>query len=135
VSEPPEPGKLERAASVVRSLSLGNVLVIALLVVIAVPTYVVYRALGDEKIMNRLMSTYEEIASRGGCTIRHVKARGGPDLWGVSSGFAYQGTDRWFINVLLDHAPSDEEIDGYCASLKLITDRMLDRGDTPLVDQ
>jgi hypothetical protein len=135
VTVPPEPGRLERAAHVVKGLSLSNVAIIALLAVIAVPVYVIYRALGDEKIMDRLMSTYEEVGSKSGCTLRHVQARGGPDLWGVSSGFAYQGADRWFVNVLLDHRPDDEEIASYCASLKLIADTMLDRGDTPLVDQ
>ena len=60
-------------------------------------------------------------------------------MWGVSSGFAFQGADRWFVNVLLDHSPNNEEIASYCASLKLIGDRMLDRGhddlDAPVVDQ
>jgi hypothetical protein len=110
----------------VQGLTLGNVLVLALLAVIAVPVYVIYRALGDEKIMDRLMSTYEVIDSRQGCAVRHVQERGGPDLWGVSSGFAFQGRDRWFVNVLLDHAPTDDEVGSYCESLKLIADRLLD---------
>ena len=99
--------------------------ILALLVAIAVPVYVIWRALGDEKIMDRLLSTYEEIDSQAGCALRHVKARGGPDLWGISSGFAFQGRDRWYVNVLLDHRPSEEEVASYCESLKLIADRML----------
>ena len=47
-----------------RDCTLSNVLIIALLALIAVPVYVIYRALGDEKIMDRLMSTYEEIDSK-----------------------------------------------------------------------
>jgi hypothetical protein len=138
---PPQPeGRLERAAGVVKGLSLSNVMVIALLAVIAVPVFVVWKAVGDDKLMDRLMSTYEEVDSKGGCVLRHVQARGGPDLWGISSGFAFQGADKWFVNVLLDHKPAnDEEIASYCQSLKLIADRMLDRGhdrgDAPLVDQ
>jgi hypothetical protein len=136
VSEQPEPGKLERAAKVVSSLTLSNVMIIALLAVIAVPVYVVYRALGDEKLLDRILSTYEEHDSKSGCTLRHVKARGGPDLWGISSGFSFTGADRWYVNVLLDHDPNEEEVESYCQSLKLIADSMLSRGhDAAGVDQ
>ena len=84
---------------------------LALLVVIAVPVYVVYKALGDDKLLDRLMSTYEELDSqRSGCALRHVQERGGPELWGVSSGFAFHGAERWYVNVLLDHEPSSEEL-------------------------
>jgi hypothetical protein len=134
--EPPEPGRLERAAGVVKGLTLGNVLVIMLLALIVMPGYVIWKATSDDKLMDRLMSTYEVLESRGGCTIRHVQERGGPDLWGVSSGFAFQGSDRWYVNVVLDHSPTEEETASYCQSLKLIVDHMLDRApDGPLVDQ
>ena len=112
----------------VKGLTLSNVVVIALLAMIAIPVYITYRALNDEKILDRLMSSYEVVDSQGsGCTVRHVKERSGPDQWGVSAGFAFQGSDRWFVNVVLDHGPSKEEIYTYCESLKLIADRMLSR--------
>jgi hypothetical protein len=109
----------------IRGLTVSNVLVIALLAIVAVPVYVIWKALNDEKVMNRLMSTYEEIDQSSGCTLRHVKERGGPDLWSVSSGFAFSGIDRWFVSVVVNHRPSDDEMVSYCASLKLIADRML----------
>ena len=131
---PPQPdhklGLVEGAANVVKGLTLSNVLVIALLAVIAVPVYVIYRALGDDSLMDRFMSTYEEVSSQqAGCTLRHVQARGGPDLWGISAGFAFAGADRWYVNVVLTHAPSNEEIQSFCSALKLIADRMLDHSD------
>jgi hypothetical protein len=141
---PPPPdhklGLVEGAANVVKGLSLNNVLTIALLAVIAVPVYVIYRALDDDKLMDRFLSTYKEVSSQNvGCAVRHVQARGGPEMWGISAGFSFTGTDRWFVNVVLDHAPNNEEIISYCESLKLIADRMLGRDrddiDPPLVDQ
>jgi hypothetical protein len=138
MSNPEPPDRLERAAGVVKGLSLSNVLVIALLVVIALPAYVVYKALGDDALMDRFMSTYKEVSSQNvACPVRHVQARGGPELWGISAGFAYAGADRWFVNVVLDHAPTNEELVSYCTSLKLIADRMLERGriDAPVVDR
>src|SRR5215510_8481877 len=117
----------------VKGLSLGNVLVIALLVVIAIPVYIIYKALGDDALMDRLMSTYEEKESSQmvGCTFRHVQARGGPDTWGISAGFAYQGTDRWMISVITPREPSNEEFVSNCEALKLIVDKMLSHGITP----
>ena len=100
-----------------------------MLAIVAVPVYIIYRALDDEKLLDRFMSTYEERSSQlSGCTLRHVQERGGPDIWGISSGFAFQGGDRWFVSVALSHDPSPDEIASFCESLKLIADRMLQRG-------
>ena len=130
MSEQPPEGRGLAWLNAVKGLTVSNVVVIALLAVVAVPVYVIYRALGDEKLMDRLMSTYEEMNSQQvGCTLRHVQERGGPELWGVSAGFAFMGTDRWFVNVVLDHEPSNDEVHSYCESLKLIADRMLERGE------
>jgi hypothetical protein len=96
------------------------------LAVIAVPVFVVYQAVtGNEELLNRLLSTYEEVPSDSECIIRHVQARGGPDLWSIGSGFAFQGRDRWSVNVLLPGMPDEAEIATYCEALKLIVDKML----------
>jgi hypothetical protein len=125
----PQDGRILSWLNAVKGLSITNVLVIAMLAVVAVPVYVIYRALDDDSLLDRFMSTYEETASQlTGCTLRHVQERGGPDIWGISSGFAFQGDGRWFVSVALSHAPSNDEVVSYCESLKLIADRMLERG-------
>jgi hypothetical protein len=124
-NRPPSEGRIIGLISAVKGMTLTNVAVIAILAVIAMPMYVIWRALGDEKIMDRLLSTYEEISNQqSGCTLRHVQQRGGEELWGISTGFAFQGADRWFVNVVLTHQPTDAELLSYCESLKLIADRM-----------
>lgn len=113
----------------VKGLTLSNVMVIALLAVIALPTYVVYQALNDDKLLDRLLSTYEEFGdAQVGCVLRHVQERGGPDQWGISSGFAFQGADRWFVSVVMNHEPSADEMASFCESLKLISDKILAGG-------
>lgn len=125
----PNGDRASRWVGLVKGLTLGNVLIIFLLVVIAVPVYVIYKALGDEKLLDRLMSTYEEMPDQSGCVVRHVALRGGPDQWGISSGFAVQGSARWFVSVIMDRAPTHEEVESYCEALKLIVDQMrADRG-------
>ena len=127
--DPPQgEGKVSGWITAAKGLTVSNVLVLALLAVVAVPVYVIYKALSDEMLLDRLMSTYEEISQPSGCTLRHVQERGGPELYSVSSGFAFQGADRWFVSVVVQREPSQDEIDTYCASLKLIADAMLARG-------
>lgn len=131
MSQPPSPpptdgGKISGLIAAIRGLTLSNVLVIALLLAIGLPSYGFYRVLNDERLMNRFMSEYEEFANQqSGCVMRHVKQRGGPDQWGVSSGFALQGADRWFVSVVLNHEPSLEEVASYCESAKLLADRIV----------
>lgn len=130
---PEQEGRGLQWLNAIKGLTISNVLVIALLAIVAAPLYLLWRALGDEKIMDRLLSTYEVLDSQNvGCVLRHVQERGGPDTWGVSSGFAFQGGDRWFVNVALTHEPSTEELVSYCQSLKLITDRLMyGNGESP----
>lgn len=124
--EPPPQGRFAHAAHIIRSLSLSNVLVVFLLLCMAAPAYVLYRALNDDALLDRFLSSYREIASDTDCTIRVVAERGGPERWAVSTGFALAGADRWTVGVILDHEPTQEEVHSYCASLLLIVDKMHD---------
>jgi len=126
---PPQDGRVLTWLNAVKGLTISNVLVIAMLAVIALPAYTLWKALGDDRLLDRFLSTYEEIDSQNiGCALRHLQRRGGPEQWAVSSGFAYQGAERWTVSVWLTHSPSNEEIVSFCEALKLIGDRMLERG-------
>jgi hypothetical protein len=53
-----QPGNLlERGASIVRSLNLTNVLIVALLVIVAVPSYFAYRFMTDAAFRGEFMSS------------------------------------------------------------------------------
>lgn len=124
---PPAEGRFAGAANVIKGLTLSNVLVIFLLLAMAGPAYVLWKAVNDKQLMDRFLSSYREIASDTGCTIRVVAERGGPEHWSVSTGFAMQGSDRWTVGVILDHEPGDL-VASYCETLKLIVDSMLHKG-------
>jgi hypothetical protein len=122
---PPDPvGRIGGLVTVVKGLTFTNVLVIAMLVLILVPVYLIYQAVHDDRLLDRILSTYEEFG--GGhnipCAMRHVQKRGGPDQWAIASGFAFQGEARWFTMVVLDREPQVEELASYCETLKLIAD-------------
>lgn len=120
-------GKYFGWLTAVRGLTITNALVIVLLVVALAPAYTLYRILNDTGLLDRFMSNFREISGQqSGCTLRAAKQRGGPEIWGISTGFAYSGSDRYAVTVLLDHEPTAEEIYSYCTTLNLIVDFMRD---------
>jgi hypothetical protein len=123
---PPDDGRLAGWLTAVKGLTVSNVLVIGMLVVIAIPAYLIYRALNDEALLDRFLSHYSEIGTDTSCTLREVRQRGGPDTWGLSTGFAYFGNDRWTVAVILSHQPTPEEIASHCEVLNLTVDWMRD---------
>jgi hypothetical protein len=56
--------------------------------------------------------------------------RGGGDTYAISTGFAYQGSDRWTVSVLMQRRPDDSEMVSYCETLNMLVDH-LRRPDTP----
>jgi hypothetical protein len=66
MTDQPPPDRVGMIASLVKilqSMTLRHVLVTALLVVIAAPTFVLYRFMTDSSLLNKWSSFYEELAS------------------------------------------------------------------------
>ena len=73
MAEPPPDGRVAGWITAAKGLTISNVLVLAALAAVAIPVYVVYKALGDDKLLDRLMSTYEELdGGTTGCAVRHL---------------------------------------------------------------
>ena len=62
-----------------KSMTLTQVLILALAVIIAIPTYVLWRALNDESMLNTFLTRYEEFTNKTSCTLRIFILRGGGD--------------------------------------------------------
>jgi hypothetical protein len=125
---PPNPqnqGILERGIAAVKGLSLNNVLIIMLLMIVVIPSYLIWRVLNDPAMLGRFLSSYEEVLSdKWPCTLRIASLRGAGDQYSISTGFAYQGSERWTLAVLMDRKPTDEEMISYCETLNLLVDFM-----------
>lgn len=122
----PNEGRAVGVLNALKGLSFTNVLIIALMAMIAVPVYFTYRLLNDPTTLDKFLSSYDErIDEQSGCTIRKVRLRGGPWRYGVAAGFAYSGSERWQISVILHSEPSQEDIISNCAALNLIAEKML----------
>jgi hypothetical protein len=109
----------------VKGMTVTNALVFVLLLIALVPAYVLYRAMNDEALMGKFLSHYEEVTSeQWPCTLRIASVRGGGDQFSISAGFAFQGSERWTVNVIMDRKPSDKEMQSYCETLNLLIDFM-----------
>jgi len=119
---------LERAVASVKGLSIQNLLTIVVLFVVLAPTYLLWRLLNDSAMLGRVLSSYEEVTSdKWPCTLRIASARGAGDTYSISAGFAYQGSERWTLSVLMDRDPRiGGELDSYCETLQLLVDAMRD---------
>ena len=113
---------LTSTANVLKGLTLRNVAILALILALAIPVWVIWKALSDPKLLDRFLSSYRVVRTEGGCTMRVVAERGGPEQWSISTGFAAGGNERWTVGVILEREPSEEQIVSHCATLQLIVD-------------
>jgi hypothetical protein len=142
---PPAEGRFLGWLTAVKGLTITNAIVIIMLALVIIPGYFVYRALNDEKLLDRFTSRFEELSGwQSPCTIRTAKQIGGPQMWAISTGFAYDGNDRWTLSVVMDHMPSPDDVHSYCETLELLVDFMRDpearspnfpRSERPVVKQ
>jgi hypothetical protein len=115
---------LSGVAKVLHGLTLRNVAILALIVALAVPVFVIWKVFSDPALLDRFLSSYRVVRTEGGCTIRVVAERGGPKQWSISTGFAAGGNERWTVGVILEREPSEEQIVSHCATLMLIVDAL-----------
>jgi hypothetical protein len=124
-SPPQEDNWVLRLLSAVKGLSFSNALVILVLVIALVPAYLLYTVVNDPTLMNQFLSHYREVASdKSPCTLRVASTSGGPEQFAISTGFAYEGSDRWTVAVILDRKPDESDMLSYCTTLMLIVDFM-----------
>jgi len=128
-----------------QSVTLTQALVMALLVLIAAPTYLAWRVINDDSMLTKFTSHYEEISNEQmPCTLRIGSVRGGGYSYSITTGFAHQGSDRWTVGVIMARKPDPSEQVSYCATLVLLVDHLrspnqsapeptFPGGDTPMI--
>jgi hypothetical protein len=125
----PQQGIVLNLVTAVKGMSLTNVLVIILLAAVVVPSYLMWSVLNDPVKLGRFLSSYEEVTSdKWPCTLRIASLRGAGDTYSISTGFAFQGSDRWTLAVLMDRDPrlDNDAMQSYCETLNVLIDFMRD---------
>ena len=110
---------------IIQSMTLTHVLILALLLVILAPTYILWRFVNDASLLNKWTSFYEELSTdKSPCTLRIASVRGSDPTYAISTGFAFQGSDRWTISAVLSRKPDEGDLVSYCEALNRIVDHM-----------
>lgn len=121
-------GVLVTLIHAVKGMSMANILSVVALSLIIVPSYLLYTVVNDPAMMGRWLSSYEEVSTdKSPCTLKIASLRGGGDSYGISAGFAFQGSDKWVLSVIIEtRKPTPEEFNSYCEALMLLIDFMRD---------
>jgi hypothetical protein len=128
-------GWFDRTLGAVKGLTFQNVAVMASLLMLAAPTYLAWRVLNDESLLNMVFSEYEELGVRmGDCAVRRATPKGGETQWFLSYTFAHQSANRWAVSVSASGSAKPataEETQKLCDTLISIVDYMENPTTTP----
>lgn len=130
MSAPQEPGKMgmvDRIVTIVTGLSFHNVAIIAILLMLAAPTYLAWRVINDAELQRLLFSSYEELPlPLSECSVRVASKRGGSSTWFISNSYAMIAADRWYLGVNIQREPTVEIARQYCDALSGLIAHMRD---------
>jgi hypothetical protein len=120
-------GKLERAMEMVKTLNLTNILILALIVIIMVPTYFAYRFIADEDFRREFMSTAIVLERHVPCVVLEGHKYGGIKRHSV---LAVYGIDDRFEKLigLRSPGPMDaDEINALCKRVAELANQLKDK--------
>ncbi len=115
-----------------KSLTLTNVLILALLLAVCFPAYVGYRAVNDERLLIHIASSYEEMRyGIGNCSVFKAHARGDDQEFIIRYVFRMDPQGTWYIAIRSATEPTKEEAANRCKLLeKAVQDGRKARGST-----
>jgi hypothetical protein len=117
---------LQKLLDSVKGLSLSNVLVLALLALIAVPAYVGWKVINNPALMSIVFSDFEEIPSVTDCNLFRAQSSGSAAFWAVTNQFGQRNAESWSIAVRVKFLPDAAAMRDYCASLEAVVSYLRD---------
>jgi len=118
------PGKVERAFGVIKSLNLTNILIIALMVLIALPTYFVYRFIADVDFRREFMDTAVVLDKYAPCVVLEGHKWGANKRHSVVAVFALDGRNEKLIGMRSPEPMTPDEINEMCKKVQIMANEM-----------
>jgi hypothetical protein len=115
---------IERLAGIVRQTSLTNILMVALLVVIAVPAYFSYRFMTDEELRRELLSRAVIVDKHVPCIVLEAHRFGSADRHTIGVVYGIDGRLEKVVGVRAPGTLSDSEIDEACQKVLATAERL-----------
>lgn len=101
-----------------KGLTLSNVLIIGLLILISFPAYVAYRVINEERLMNYVASSFEELRfGIGDCGVFRAQIRGEEPEYLVRYTFRFDRLGMWYLAIRGQTEPTKTEAKEKCAAL------------------
>ena len=128
MAEDPPGNMLERGASIVRSLNLTNVLIVALLVIVAIPSYFAYRFMTDAEFRGEFMTGANVLEKFAPCTVLETHRYGSVTRHSI---FMVYGFDDRMEKVIGMRAPgtmTEVELGEVCKKVVAMADEIRKTG-------
>jgi len=123
MNELPE-GALARAANVVRSMSLTNVLILFLIVVIAIPAYFAYRFMSDVAFRREFMTTAVILEQHVPCIVLEGSRYGSQTRHSVFVVYGLDGRNEKLIGLRAPEAMNSVELTAMCGRVVELSEQI-----------
>ena len=120
-----QPGNmLERGASIVRSLNLTNVLIVALLVIVAVPSYFAYRFMTDAAFRSEFMSGATVMEKFPPCVVLEAHRYGSPTRNSILMIYGYDDRLEKIVGLRAPGTLTEVELGDACKKVVAMSDEI-----------
>jgi len=104
------------AVDIIRSLSLQNILILALLIMVSIPAWFAWRFMNDTQFRHEFMSTSRTIDMKVPCLVVVATSYTGKgDQYTVATQYDFRNRLEFLVGVRSPGILSDSEVATYCA--------------------
>jgi len=122
--EEPRGGMLERAFGVVRTLSLTNILITALLILLAVPSYFAYKFLSDVSFRREFMSSAVILDIHAPCVVLEGHRYGSQARHSVFIVYGLDGRNEKLLGLRAPGSLDSDELTDLCKRVVVLADEI-----------
>jgi hypothetical protein len=123
----PPPGVIERAVELTRSLSLTNVLIIALIVLIALPAYFAYRFIADTDFRREFMDTAIILERHVPCVVLEGHKWGANKRHSVLVVYGLDGRNEKLVGMRSAEPMDFDQINEMCKKVAVMAAELKDK--------
>ena len=117
-------GKLERAFGVVKSINLTNVLILALLILLAIPSYFAYRFMSDVAFRREFMSSAVILDAHAPCIVLEGHRYGGQARHSVFIVYGLDGRNEKLLGLRAPGSVTDPDLTELCKRVTVLADEI-----------
>lgn len=119
----------ERLLGVARTLTVTNVLILALMALVAIPTYAGYRFLTDQEFRREFLLKAELLEAGVPCLVLRVSGPGRAPRYSIASAYALDQEHQFekVVGVRSSGDLSDAEIAAACRDVVAVANRLKDK--------